>query len=93
MVLGEGELEGRFQPGFRLGPAAEPEQGLAEQDSWHHPFRFLLRTKGEVTDCLGGLAFGEERLGEAETKQLVARLLGDERGKVGGTGGRSVSHG
>ena len=92
MVLLYSEFKRFFEPRPGFGAAIENEQGFAEQNTRHHPVGLLSRAPGQVLDGLGGVALVQERLREAEAKQLVVGLLRDEHGEMRGAGWIVLSH-
>jgi len=84
-MLGDREREGFFEPAARLGTLVELQAGLPEHQARYQPVSAAGGAQREVLNRICRLAFLEQRLTEAETKEQVIRLRGHARTKVFGT--------
>lgn len=81
VVLGDGEVQGGFEDGAG-GGGVGAEEDFAEENAWHHPVGAGGAAVAVMFDGIGEAAGGFESLGEAETKERVVGLAGDEGGKL-----------
>jgi hypothetical protein len=79
LVHGEAQRFLELESGF--GTAAEFEIKFPEENTRHHPIRFLLDAKLVVFDGVEVAVFCDERLREAEPEQLIVRLAFNECSK------------
>ena len=82
MVLLDREAQSVFEQGTSLRSSVELEQQFAEENPGHHPVGFLRHAGFEVRHRFRAPTRGDQRLREAETKQLVRRLALDQRLKL-----------
>src|SRR6185503_6108196 len=81
-MLLDGQPQRVFQQHPRLCATLERQQQFPQQDSRHHPVAFFRHAKFIMRNRVGPTSFGGKRLRQAETEQLVIRLLSDENFKL-----------
>lgn len=77
-MLLDGEREGGVQEWAGVVGAALGEQEFAEKNAGHHPVGLARDAELIMRDGFGGALFGFEGLREAEVKEFVAGLAGEE---------------
>jgi hypothetical protein len=86
VMLLDGEMERVLEQWTSRVASAELHEKFAEEDPRHHPIGFLGDTEFKVRNRVGGLAFSNQCLRQAEPEQFVLGLAIDHRLKVGGAG-------
>ena len=82
MVLVNREPQCVLQERARFCATAKLDEKFAEKNTRHHPVRLFVHAETVVFNRISAATFGDERLGETETKHLVGGIAGHERAEL-----------